>query len=176
MEQIEVDTQEAKDKARKVEQKLQNQQKKIKELAPTIEGLESLVAEYSSRPEEWLPEIGKLESAKSYRDKKIKPLLKEIVDVLHSLYVKYRTISNKYDRLETFFNQELSVKERIRNRLDDAMMENEQLRSVEMDYRRAKEVLGSDVVESAVRTARQWEQVIEEQRSVMKKKHDRSTR
>jgi hypothetical protein len=71
IEQIEVDTQEAKDKAKKVEQKLQNEQKKIKELAPTIEGLESLAAEYSSRPEEWLPEIGKLESAKSYRDKKI---------------------------------------------------------------------------------------------------------
>ena len=93
---------EAKGKAKKAEQKLQNQQKKIKELAPIVEGLESLAAEYSSRPEEWLPEIGRLESAKFYRDKKIKPLLKEIVDVLHSLYLKYRTISNKYDRLETF--------------------------------------------------------------------------
>lgn len=176
MGQIEVGTQEAKDKAKKVEQKLQNQQKKIKELAPTIEGLESLAAEYSSRPEEWMPEIGKLESAKSYRDKKIKPLLKEIVDVLHSLYVKYRTISNKCDRLETFYNQELSAKERIRNRLDDVLMENEQLRNVEMDYRRTKKVLGADVVESAVRAARQRELVIEEQRRVVKRKHYRSTR
>ena len=157
-------------------QKLQNQQKKIKELAPIVEGLESLAAEYSSRPEEWLPEIGRLESAKFYRDKKIKPLLKEIVDVLHSLYLKYRTISNKYDRLETFYNQELSAKERIRNRLDDVLSENEQLRSVEMDYRRTKAVLGSDVVESAVRTVRQWEQAIEEQRRVTKRKHDRDTR
>lgn len=98
------------------------------------------------------------------------------MDVLHSLYVKYRTISNKYDRLETFYNQELSAKERIRNRLDDVLMENEQLRSVEMDYRRTKAVLGSDVVESAVRTARQWEQAIEEQRCVTKRKHDRDTR
>lgn len=138
--------------------------------------MESLAAEYSSRPEEWLPEIGKLESAKSYRDKKIKPLLNEIVDVLHSLYVKYRTISNKYDRLETFYNQELSAKERIRNRLDDVLMENEQLRSVEMDYRRTKAVLGSGVVESAVRTARERERMIEEQRRAVKKKHDRSTR
>ena len=176
MEQIEFDTQEAKGKAKKAEQKLQNQQKKIKELAPIVEGLESLAAEYSSRPEEWLPEIGRLESAKFYRDKKIKPLLKEIVDVLHSLYLKYRTISNKYDRLETFYNQELSAKERIRNRLDDVLMENEQLRSIEMDYRRTKAVLGSDVVESAVRTVRQWEQAIEEQRRVTKRKHDRDTR
>lgn len=78
--------------------------KKIKELAPTVQELEHLAAEYSSRPEEWLPEIGTLESAKSYRDKKIKPLLKEIVNVLHSLYVKHLTISNKYDRLETSYN------------------------------------------------------------------------
>ena len=53
--------------------------------------------------------------------------------------VKYRTISNKYDRLEISYNQELSVKERIRNRLDDVLSENEQLRSVEMDYQRTKD-------------------------------------
>lgn len=175
-EQMEADTQRVKEEAQKAEQKLLKQQKKINELAPTVQGLERLAAEYSSRPEEWLPEIGTLESAKSYRDKKIKPLLKEIVNVLHSLYVKYRTISNQYDRLETSYNQELSAKERIRNRLDDALMENEQLRSVEMDYQRTKEVLGSAVVESAVRTARQREQALEEQRRATKRKYDRGAR
>ena len=55
-------------------------------------------------------------------------------------------------------------------------MENEQLRSVEMDYQRTKEVLGADVVESAVRTARQKEWVIEEQRRAAKRKHDRGVR
>ena len=175
-EQMEADTQRVKEEEQKAEQKLLKQQKKINELAPTVQGLERLAAEYSSRPEEWMPEIGTLESAKSYRDKKIKPLLKEIVDVLHSLYVKYCTISRKYDRLEASYNQELSAKERIRNRLDDALMENEQLRSVEMDYRRTKEVLGSDAVELAVRTARQREQAIEEQRRAAKRKYDRGAR
>ena len=85
--------------------------------------------------------------------------------------VKYRTISNKYDRLEISYNQELSVKERIRNRLDDVLSENEQLRSVEMDYQRTKAVLGSDV-----RTARQREQAIEEQRYAVRRKHDRGAR
>lgn len=173
---MEADTQKVKEEVQKVEQKLLKQQKKIKELAPTVQGLERLAAEYSSRSEEWLPEIGTLESAKSYRDKKIKPLLKEIVNVLHSLYVKYRTISNKYDRLEISYNQELSAKERIRNRLDDVLSENEQLRSIEMDYQRTKAVLGSDVVQSAVRTARQREQAIEEHRYAVRRKHDRGAR
>lgn len=78
--------------------------------------------------------------------------------------------------METSYNQELSAKERIRNRLDDALMENEQLRSVEMDYQRTKEVLGSAVVESAVRTARQREQALEEQRRATKRKYDRGAR
>ncbi len=68
---MEADTQKVKEEVQKVEQKLLKQQKKIKELAPTVQGLERLAAEYSSRSEEWLPEIGTLESAKSYRDKKL---------------------------------------------------------------------------------------------------------
>lgn len=64
----------------------------------------------------------------------------------------------------------------MRNRLDDVLMENEQLRSVEMDYQRTKAVLGSDVVESAVRTERQKEQVIEGQRRATRRKYDRSAR
>jgi len=48
--------------------------------------------------------------------------------------------------------------------------------SVEMDYQRTKAVLGSDVVQSAVRTARQREQAIEEQRYAVRRKHDRGAR
>lgn len=90
--------------------------------------------------------------------------------------MKHCTISNKYDRLETSYNQELLAKEQMHNRLDDVLMGNEQLRSIEMDYQRTKEVLGSDVVKSVVRTARQREQVIEEQGCVAKRKHDRGAR
>lgn len=49
------------------------------------------------------------------------------------------------------------------------LSENEQLRSVEMDYQRTKAVLGSDVVQSAVGTARQREQAIEEQRYAVRR-------
>lgn len=56
------------------------------------------------------------------------------------------------------------------------LSENEQLRSVEMDYQRTKAVLGSDVVQSAVGTARQREQAIEEQRYAVRRKHDRGAR
>lgn len=50
---MEADTQKVKEEVQKVEQKLLKQQKKIKELAPTVQGLERLAAEYSSRSEEW---------------------------------------------------------------------------------------------------------------------------
>ena len=64
----------------------------------------------------------------------------------YGLYVKYRTLQNK-QRLQTSYNQAVNAKERLHNRLDDVLMENEQLRSVAMDYQRIKTVLGADVVE-----------------------------
>ena len=60
-----------------------------KELAPAVRNMEQLAAQFSDDPERILPEPGPLESAKSYREKKAKPLLAQIVKVLRSLYRAY---------------------------------------------------------------------------------------
>ena len=51
--------------------------------------LQQMAAQFSDDPERILPEPGPLESAKSYREKKAKPLLAKIVKVLRSLYRAY---------------------------------------------------------------------------------------
>ena len=67
-----------KDKA-KAEQSAKEAQTELRLLAPKLKSMEKLAAEYSSDPEDLLPLPDRMESAKSYREKKSKPLLEKIV-------------------------------------------------------------------------------------------------
>ena len=60
--------------------------------------VDSHAREYGYYPEEWLPEAGTLESAKSYR-KRIFPLLKKVANMIQSLYSKYLDLKNKNQKL-----------------------------------------------------------------------------
>ncbi len=100
MEQLQEDTKEAREKALKAEKQADKQQKRLKELAPAVKNMEQLAAQFSDDPERILPEPGPLESAKSYREKKAKPLLAKIVKVLRSLYRAYVESKGKYERLQ----------------------------------------------------------------------------
>ena len=69
----------AADKAKKQADKYQ---KRMNELAPMEKNMERLAAEFSANPEETLPEVAVMESVKSYREKKAKPLVEKMVKVL----------------------------------------------------------------------------------------------
>ena len=60
----------AEQRVQKAESTYQKQSQKLNKLAPIMEGLESLSAQYSQRPEEWVPEAATFETAKSYREKR----------------------------------------------------------------------------------------------------------
>ncbi len=74
---------------------VEQQEQRLKELAPAVRNMEQLAAQFSDDPERILPEPGPLESAKSYREKKAKPLLAKIVKVLRSLYRAYVKLTDK---------------------------------------------------------------------------------
>lgn len=60
--------------------------------------VDSHAREYGYYPEEWLPEAGTLESAKSYR-KRIFPLVKKVANMIQALYSKYLDLKNKNQKL-----------------------------------------------------------------------------
>ena len=62
-------------------------------LVPKLKHMEKLATEYSSNPENLLPHPDRMESAKSYREKKSKPLLEKIVKVVRSVYRAYLDVS-----------------------------------------------------------------------------------
>ena len=140
------------------ESQVESQERRLKELAPAVKNMERLAADFSADPEEILPEAGTLESAKSYREKKAKPLLAKIVKVLRSLYRAYIDLKGKFDRLQGDYDRVREGNARLSDRLMEVKMENKKLRQISADYTRVKRIFGPEQIAAAVEADRQREQ------------------
>lgn len=136
----------------------ESQERRLKELAPAVKNMERLAADFSADPEEILPEAGTLESAKSYREKKAKPLLAQIVKVLRSVYRAYIELKGKFDRLQGDYGRVCESNARLSDRLMEVKMENKALRGISADYERVKRAFGPREVEQAVEADKRREQ------------------
>ena len=140
------------------EGQVESQERRLKELAPAVKNMERLAADFSADPEEILPEAGTLESAKSYREKKAKPLLAKIVQVLRSLYRAYIELKGKFDRLQGDYDRVREGNAHLSDRLIEVKIENKKLRQISADYTRVKRVFGPEQVAAAVEADKQREQ------------------
>ena len=140
------------------ESQVESQERRLKELAPAVRNMEQLAADFSANPEEILPEAGTLESGKSYREKKAKPLLAKIVQVLRSLYRAYIELKGKFDRLQGDYDRVREGNARLSDKLMEMKMENKKLRQITADYTRVKRVFGPEQVAAAVEADKQREQ------------------
>lgn len=113
--------------------------------------------EYSSEPDQLLPEAGTLETGRAYRDKKAKPLVKKMVQVLRSVYGSYLDICRRQGKLQLLYNQAMDKVESLSKRLSEIMDENKMLRGKVADYERVKRVLGEREVEKVVEKAKMQE-------------------
>ena len=139
------------------ESQVESQERRLKELAPAVKDMERLAADFSADPEEILPEAGTLESAKSYREKKAKPLLAKIVKVLRSLFRKYLDLKGKFDRLQGDYDRVREGNARLSDRLMEVKLENKKLRQISADYTRVKRVFGPEQVVEADKQREQAE-------------------
>lgn len=133
-------------------------QKRMNELAPMVKNMERLAAEFSTDPEQTLPEVAIMESAKSYREKKAKPIVTKLVHILRSVYSAYLDISSRFGKLQSAYYRERSGNERLTNRLEEVLGENRDLQMAAADLGRVKAVFGSRQVEDAISWAKQQEQ------------------
>ena len=154
---------------------VEQQEQRLKELAPAVRNMEQLAAQFSDDPERILPEPGPLESAKSYREKKAKPLLAKIVKVLRSLYRAYVELKGKYERLQGDYGRVREGNANLSERLQEVKMENKALRGTVADFERVKRAFGPEEVERAVEDAKRREAAEKEQRRA-KRKFNRGAR
>ena len=170
------DLKQSQQEADKAKKQADKYQKRMNELAPMVKNMERLAAEFSANPEETLPEVAVMESAKSYREKKAKPLVEKMVKVLRSVYSAFLDISRKYERLEEAYDREKAGKERLNERLQEVLDENRELKKITGDMERVKAAFGSQQVEAAISRARQKEQIEKEQKQALRRKHNREAR
>ena len=136
--------------------------------------VDSHAREYGYYPEEWLPEAGTLESAKSYR-KRIFPLLKKVANMIQSLYSKYLELKDRNRKLSDR-NMDLENRvDRLRDEVSIIKKENLALLNVAYDLERARNMLGKSKVDDAIAMVKRLEQVNAKQKA--NKKHiDRDVR
>lgn len=126
----------------------------MNKLAPMVNNMERLATEFSANSEKTFLEVAVMVSAKSYREKKVKPLVEKMVKVLRYVYSAFLDIFRKYERLEEAYDRENAGKKRLNERLQEVLDENRELYEAAIDVERVKDVLGAYQVESIIECAR----------------------
>ena len=142
-------------------------------LAPKLKSMEKLAAEYSSEPEDLLPLPDRMESAKSYREKKSKPLLEKIVKVVRSVYRAYLDVCQKFELLQRKYDTEVPY---LKKQLDEVKGENAELQETARDYHRRCRAYGPERVAETVAAIKRQEQAEKEQKHSQKRRYDREER
>ena len=167
---------EADKKAEQAKKNVAQYEKKLTEIAPMIKEMERFAEKYSADPEEVLPEAGTLETGKSYREKKAKPLFKKIVTVLRSVYRAYIDLSRRFNDIQKSYDRAWSKVNSLTARVEELWNENRALKDRIGDFKRVERALGSDVVETIVQREKSLEEAQRMQNKERKRKIDRGER
>ena len=151
-------------------------QKRMQELAPMVKDMEHMAAKFSDNPEQVLPEAGSIESGKSYRERKAKPLMEKIVKVLRSVYASYLDVSRKFDKLQLSYNRAVEKADNLSNRFHEIYTENHELKEIVRAYECVKAALGKEKVSGIVQMEKQREQLLKEQKRAERRKQNREAR
>lgn len=141
-----------------------------------VKEMERFAEKYSADSDEVLPEAGTLETGKSYREKKAKPLIRKIVMVLRSVYRAYLDLSRRFSDIQRSYERAWSKINSLTARVEEIGNENRMLRENLGDFERVKGALGHDTVETIVQVERQREQALKEQKRAQRRKMDRGAR
>jgi hypothetical protein len=167
---------EADKQAEQAKKKASQYEKKLTEIAPMVKDMERFAEKYSADPDEVLPEAETLETGKSYREKKAKPLIKKIVTVLRSVYRAYLDLSRRFSDMQRSYERAWSKVNSLTARVEELWNENRALRERLGDFGRVERALGRDTVETIVQKEKRLEEVQRMQKQRQKRKIDRGER
>ena len=167
---------EADKKAERAKKNKAQYEKKLMEIAPMVKEMERFAEKYSADPEEVLPEAGTLETGKTYREKKAKPLIKKIVVVLRAVYRAYLDLSRKFSDMQKSYDRAWSKVNSLTARVEELWNENKVLREKPGDFNRVERALGRDTVEMIVQREKSLEEAQRIQNRERKRKIDREGR
>ena len=152
------------------EKKAAQARAKLDDVAPLLKGMEKLAADFSDDSERTLPEAGPLESAKSYREKKAKPLWDKIVKVLRSVYRAYFDLKSRFERLQSAYDREVSKNGSLSTRIYEVCAERDGLKGQVRDYERVRRAIGPEQADKILEAVYQQEQAEKERKRAARPK------
>lgn len=170
---------EATTEAEKAVKKVQKTEKKLQEIAPLIDKVQAYAGEYGRSADELLPEAGKLETGKSYREKKAIPFFEKLMKKLLSLYTAYCQLKSKYEKLERDYDDIWNRKERWQGYSKNLEQKVEELEVAVQDYRRIRNALGAGIVDNLLKNVKEKERVkaeVEKEKRKNQRRNNRDTR
>lgn len=162
--------------AEQAKKKAAQYEKKLTEIAPMVKEMARFAEKYSADPDEVLPEAGTLETGKSYREKKAKPLFKNIVTVLKSVYRAYLELSRRFSEMQKSYERAWSKVNSLTERVEELWNENRSLRERLADFNRVEGVLGQETVKMIVQREKSLEEAQKMQNRGKKRKIERVER
>ena len=167
---------EADKKAEHAKKNVAQYEKKLMEIAPMVKDMERFAEKYSADPDEILPEVGTLETGKSYREKKAKPLINKIVTVLRSVYRAYLDLSMRFSEMQKSYEKAWNKVNSLTARVEELWNENRTLKEREGDFNRVERALGHEVIEDIIWREKILEQTEKEQKRIKRRQRDRGVR
>ncbi len=167
----------------KLEQQAKKAEKKLDSVVPVVQDAEKFARNNISYFEDLIPEAGALESAKSYREHKIMPLVQKLKEKFLGLY---RTILDLKKSLESL-QKRLSNAERDRDHFKSKFEQEQEktalLQEDATDLSRVKRALGPDKINSIIAFERERDAAreaelaeLERQRKLARKRSGRDDR
>ena len=167
----------------KLEKQTEKAQDRLDSVVPVVQDAVKFAREHISYFDELVPEPGPLESAKSFREKKIMPLINKLKDKFLGLYRQIIDLKEQMEKLQ----RRLSRAERDRDHFKD-QLEKEKEKSADLledarDLMLVKRALGPEKVDAVIAvererdSARAAEQAeLERQRKLARKRSERDDR
>ncbi len=136
-----------------IDEKARLAQKRLDELAPKVENLEAFAQKYSEELNAVLPEAKPLETGKAYREKKARPILEKVIQVLKALYREFLNLKSRYRLLDEKYQEVVAKNATLNKFLIESHAEINILRKNARKYQALKNVFGNEKIESLIKEA-----------------------
>ena len=171
------------EKLDKLEKQAEKAQDKLNSVVPVVQDAVKFARENISYFEDLIPEPGPLESAKSFREKKIMPLINKLKDKFLGLYRKIIDLQKELEKLQHRLSRAERDRDHYKSKFEQEQEKTALLQEDAADLSRVKRALGPEKINSVIAFEREQDAareaelaVLEQQRKLARKSPDRDAR
>ena len=151
-------------------------QERVDHLIPKMQKVEELARAFTNDAAQVLPPPDKLESAKSYREKKAMPIFHKIIGVLRNVFSRYLDLKYEYERLQERYRMAVESVNQLKETIKQLHEEKSGLSAVAGKYHALCRGFGKETVEARVQEVLEREAMEKQQKKQARRCHDQDSR